>query len=42
MQWHYNSDVMNYNYSMENKRSGKSLKKCVTKILSEVPRKERK
>jgi len=40
MQWHYKSDVMNYNYSMENKGSDKSLKKCLTKIHSEVPREE--
>jgi hypothetical protein len=39
-QWHYKSDVMNYNYSMENKSSGKSLKKCLTKIHSEVPTEE--
>jgi hypothetical protein len=42
MQWHYKSDVMNCNYSTENKGSGKSLKKCLTKIHSEVPREERK
>jgi len=40
MQWHCKSDVMNYNYSTENKGSGKSLKKCLTKIHSEMPREE--